>query len=305
MAALAVYTTVYPGVERFLADWYASLRRQTDQDFRLWVGLDVLDVAAAKAAMRGDPDAVWVQGREGDTPGSLRQRALKQVVEHHSAAVLVDSDDIMHPTRVETARKMLRDHDLAGCALRLVDAQGADLGASFGLPSHLAPDAVLPRTNAFGLSNSAARADLLRRCLPIPDAAVLVDWFLSTRAWLLGARLGFSDRVEMDYRQHGSNTARVRAPFSEQQVIEDTARVRGHFRLVLASDLEKAAPGRLEELKAAAADVELFHERVLLSPARLSRYLEALNGRETTMLWWAWVAHPSLRQLWATEERTA
>ena len=42
--------------------------------------------------------------------------------------------------------------------------------------------------------------------------------------------------------------------------------------------------------------------RVLLNPARLSRYVEALNGRETTMLWWAWVAHPSLRQMWATEE---
>jgi hypothetical protein len=264
----------------------------------------VLDVTAARAAMCGDPDAVWIQGRAGDTPGSLRQRALKQVAEHHSAVVLVDSDDIMHPTRVETAREMLRDHDLAGCALRLVDAHGADLSASFGLSSRLAPDAVLPRANAFGLSNSAVRAGLLQRCLPIPDAAVLVDWFLSTRAWLFGARLGFSDRVEMDYRQHGSNTARVRAPFSEQQLIEDTARVRAHFALVLRSDLDEAAPGRVEELKAAAADVELFHERVLLHPGRLSRYVEALNGLEATMLWWAWVAHPSLRQLWATEERT-
>ena len=85
-------------------------------------------------------------------------------------------------------------------------------------------------------------------------------------------------------------------------MIEDTERVRAHFRLVLASDLEEAAPSRLEELKTAAADVELFNERVLLSPARRSRYVDALNGRETTMLWWAWVAHPSLRHLWATEE---
>ena len=32
---LAVYTTVYPGVEPFLAEWRASLRAQTDGDFDL------------------------------------------------------------------------------------------------------------------------------------------------------------------------------------------------------------------------------------------------------------------------------
>ena len=31
MPRLALYTTVYPGVERYLADWYASVRRQTDR----------------------------------------------------------------------------------------------------------------------------------------------------------------------------------------------------------------------------------------------------------------------------------
>ena len=300
MATLALYTTVYPGVERYLADWYASVRRQTDQDFQLWVGLDLIDVEAARAAMGGDPGAVWVNGRDGDTPGSLRQRALAQVVERHSAVVLVDSDDVMHPTRVETARSMLAEHDLAGCALRVTDELGRSLDSTFTLPPGADTDAVFPRTNVFGLSNSAVRADLLRRCLPIPAAAVLVDWFLSTRAWLFGARMAFGERVEMDYRQHGNNTARVRAPFSSRQVIEDTARVRAHFRLVRASDLAGASTSRLERLEAAAADVELFYDRVISTPALLKRYVEAFNERPMTMVWWAWVAHPSLRHLWAT-----
>ena len=131
---------------------------------------------------------------QGDTPATIRQRALAQIVERHDAVVLVDSDDVMHPTRVATARAMLRGHDLAGCALRLVDERGSSLDMTFTLPPDMAPEDVFPRTNAFGLSNTAFRADVLRRCLPIPAAAVLVDWYLSTRAWLLGASLGFGER---------------------------------------------------------------------------------------------------------------
>lgn len=304
MASLALYTTVYPGVEPYLADWFASLRRQTDSDFRLWVGLDMMDPEAACSAMGGDPDAIWIRGEGGDTPGSLRQKALAQIVRHHSEVVLVDSDDIMRPSRVKTARRMLADHDMAGCPLRVVDERGTSLDMIFTLPPAVVADAVFPRTNAFGLSNSAVRTSLLERCLPIPDAAVLVDWFLSTRAWLFGARFSFGERIEMDYRQHGKNTARVQAPFPEQQVVEDTDRVRAHFRLVLESNLEGTLPGRLAELKAAAEDVDLFHERVIRNPTRLSRYVDGLNERATTMLWWAWVAHPSLRHLWTVEEGT-
>ena len=49
---LAVYTTVYPQMRPYFADWYASLRAQTDRDVDVWIGLDrmsaqdVLDLGA-------------------------------------------------------------------------------------------------------------------------------------------------------------------------------------------------------------------------------------------------------------------
>jgi hypothetical protein len=302
MATLALYTTVYPGVERYLADWYQSLRRQTDQDCQLWVGLDMVGVESTKAAMGGDPDAIWVPGRTGDSPATIRQRALAQIVASHDAVVLVDSDDIMHSTRIATARTMLRANDLAACALRLVDERGSSMDVTFTLPPNTTPEDVFPCTNAFGLSNSALRSEVLRQCLPIPAAVALVDWFLSTRAWLLGSRLAFGERVEMDYRQHRANMARVLAPFHEQQVILDTERVRRHFRLVGASPLEGVLPDRLAELERAAAGVEAFHERVVLQPKLLARYLQALNELSTPSLWWSWVANPLLRHMWTTQE---
>jgi len=256
MGALALCTAIYPGVETYLAGWYDALRRQTDQDYQLWVGLDMVSVETAKKAMNGAPDAIWVPGQKGDSPATIRQRVLTQVVERHDAVVLVDSDDIMHPTRIAAARALLRSSDLAGCALRLIDERGSSLNMTFTLPPNMAPEDAFPRTNVFGLSNTAFRAEMLRRCLPIPPAAVLVDWYLSTRAWLLGASMAFGETAEMDYRQHPANMARVRAPFDEQQVIEDTERVRQHFRLVRTSALEGADPQRVAELERAAADVE-------------------------------------------------
>jgi len=305
MAKLALYTTIYPGVEAVLADWYRSVCNQTDQGFQLWVGLDTVSVEAAKQAMGGDPDAIWVTSQRGDTPATIRQRAWARLVGSHDAVVLVDSDDIMHPTRVATARAMLRANDLVGCALRLVDETGSSMDLTVSLPRNMTPEDVFPRENAFGLSNSALRSDTLRRCLPIPKEAILVDWFLATRAWLLGATLAFGLRVEMDYRQHGANMARVLGPFGQKQVIQDTERVRQHFRLVRASSLEGAIPCRLAELERAAADVEAFRERVVLRPALVKRYVRDLNELCTTSLWWAWVANPALRHLWAPAEGAA
>jgi hypothetical protein len=251
------------------------------------------------------PEARWVAGRQGDTPAAIRQRALGRIVNEHDAVVLVDADDVMHPTRVSTAREMLGASDFVACALRIVDEHGASLDAAFTLPPGLNAEDVFPRTNAFGLSNSAVRCDLLRTCLPIPVAAIMVDWYLATRAWLRGARMAFTPQVEMDYRQYGSNTARVMGPYGEKQVIEDTERVRGHFDLVQASLPADALPDRVTQLKSAAADVEAFHGRVVLKPEVLARYLRALNGQTSPPLWWSWVANAALRHLWTDEGELA
>ena len=49
---LAVYTTIHPGCEPYLASWCDSIRRQTDRDFDLWIGLDALAPAACRRDAR-------------------------------------------------------------------------------------------------------------------------------------------------------------------------------------------------------------------------------------------------------------
>lgn len=295
---MAVYTTIYPGVEMYLTDWYRSVREQTDQDFQLWIGLDGIEATAVEAAIGSRLDVVWVPSEPGSTPALIRQGSLAQIIEDFDAVVLVDSDDILHPTRVAAARAALQTSELAACALRLVDQNRHDLRTTLTLPEQTAPDSILPRNNVFGFSNSAYRSELLRRCLPVPTEVALVDWFLATKAWLLGARLAFDPVVRMDYRQHGANMAPIRFPFDANQVIRDTKKVRDHYRLLQTSRFENVLPDRWAQVQEAAADVQLFSEQVTSQPSKLEDYVRNLNRLEPEVVWWWDVAQPALQWMW-------
>ena len=234
----------------------------------------------------------------GNTPALIRQRSLAQIVEDFDAVVLVDSDDILHPTRVAAARAALQTSELAACALRLVDQNRHDLRTTLTLPEQTAPDDILPRNNVFGFSNSAYRSELLRRCLPIPAGVALVDWFLATKAWLMGARLAFDPVVRMDYRQHGANMAPIRFPFDANQVIRDTKKVLEHYRLLQTSRIENVLPDRWAQVQEAAADVQLFSEQVASQPNKLEDYVRNLNSLEPEVVWWWDVAQPALQWMW-------
>jgi hypothetical protein len=300
MSAIALYTAVYPAAAPFLDAWHASVQAQTDRDYDLWISLDGLTEPAVAAQLGNRSATTFVVAEPGATTAQVRQQALTRIADDYEAVVLVDSDDLLHPDRVATARAGLEAADVTACGLRLVDEAGQPLGLSLATPDDEATDSVLPRTNAFGLSNTAYRSDVLRACLPIPAAAALVDWYLVTMAWLQGARLDYDPTPRMDYRQHGANMARIRPPFTPERVRTDTALVREHFRLVLDRLPAAALPARATQVHDAAADVAAFDQHVVKDAAALSRYVRALNAAPPPLLWWASVAHPPLRSLWST-----
>jgi hypothetical protein len=300
MSTLALYTAAYPGAAPFLADWYASVRAQDDGDFDLWISLDGLTEDDVAAMLGERPQARYVVADPGFTPAQVRHQALAQIADRYEAVVLVDSDDVLHPDRVAAARLSLRGADVAACGLRLVDEACRPLGVSLTEPDDGAAASTLPRSNVFGLSNTAYRSAVLRACLPIPAAAALVDWYLVTMAWLQGARLAFDPIPRMDYRQHGGNMARIRSPFTTERVRTDTALVREHFRLVLDGLPTGANPARATQLRDAATDVAAFEQRVVRDATILARYVRELNAAPPPLVWWASVAHPPLRSLWST-----
>ena len=300
MRDLAMYTAVYPGVEPYLRDWYRSVETQTDRDFVLWISVDGLSVDAVSAAIGSKPAATWVTSKKGDTPAAVRQRGLEKVLQSFDRIVLVDSDDILCPTRVEAAREALESTDVYACALRLVDRVGRDLGKTMTLPSGLSPADVLPSGNICGLSNTAYRRDALRRCLRIPSTAFAPDWYLATKAWLNGASMMFDPEPRMLYRRDGRNMVVVGPPYTAEQVSRDTDRVLEHFRLILSEAGEVQSSARFEMLVRALRDTESFFQFVVLSPPALSDYVRRLNDITESSTWWGHVAAPMLREMWSS-----
>jgi hypothetical protein len=294
---LAVCTAIYPGVCKFLPDWYHSICRQTDRNFDLWIGLDTVGVDDACRAIGAVPEARWVIGPPGTTPAALRQQLFDVVVNRYRHVILVDSDDVLSITRVEAARAALADYDVVGCSLRFGDAAGADLGLLFGPDADTDLKALLPRCNVFGLSNSAYRTRVLARCLPLPPACALIDWLIASRACACGASMWFDPVPRMVYRQHSRTVAHVLGPFTAARVLDAAGQVLRHFDLLL-SQPWNWPPGTRRPFVRQRARVVTFLETMRRSPPALESYVDALNTLKPKYVWWWAIANPELEGMW-------
>lgn len=294
---IAVYTTIYPGVEPFLSEWYTTVQEQIDNHFDLWIGVDGLELSKIKQLVGKHIETNWVLATQGATPAQVRQQVLEHLVNEYEALVFVDSDDLLLPTRVAEARYALRDSDVNGCALNLVNKQGTALNVVFRPRDLITAVSNMPRTNVFGLSNTAYRTEMMKQCLPIPPECVLVDWFLATMAWGMEARFSFDFVPRMYYRQHENNIAGFLPPFTARRVQLATKRVLGHYDCVLRRASVVSA-ARYEEIKIAAERVQIFFSAIAADNLMLTRYTDALNEMACETVWWAFVAHPELEWLW-------
>ncbi len=295
---LALYATAYPAVAGYLPAWYRSVCAQTDRDFRLWIAVDDMSADELWAVLGETPDAELVVAPPGSSPTAIRTLAIERILGEHDAIVFTDSDDILLPERVASSRAALQSYDVAACALDIVDAGGHDLGIVFGPSAADDPVRMLPRYNVFGLSNSAYRTDLLRRCLPIRPDAPLTDWVLATRAAALGASIHFDSVPMMKYRQYGTNIARVVPPFTAEEVRRAAEIVLLHYDCMLDGEAEPLPPPLRAALCDSRARALEFHRALALSPARSDRYVNALNALPPRYVWWWSVANPELEEVW-------
>lgn len=129
--------------------------------------------------------------------------------------LLADQDDVWHPGKVESllerARSAPCDHPLLVYSdARVIDgqerllAQSAARWQGFDLRSGLDFRRTLIQNTVPGCTMLVNRA-LLEAALPIPESAVMHDWWLLLVAHALG-EVRCVPKALLDYRQHESNT---------------------------------------------------------------------------------------------------
>jgi hypothetical protein len=298
--SLALYTTIYKGAEMFLSAWYQSVLAQTDCEFDVWIGVDQIEPIAVFDAVGAEFPAHWVAAEAPSTPVRVRQAGINAILSSENkyrGVVFVDCDDVMLATRLESVRTQLESNDVAACSMEIVNEDGGSLDTLFQ-PGPLAKiPSMLARTNAFGMSNTAYRTDLLREIPTTPPQCCLMDWFIATAGWIRGSRFHFDTTPRMQYRQYSRNIARVLPPFTSDDIRRGTALVLDHYRLVLSS-VSSIPEVIRSELEFAHANAQLFLRKVVEVPAVCEQYVHRLNNLSAVYLWWEWVAHPSLEDLW-------
>lgn len=128
--------------------------------------------------------------------------------------MLSDQDDVWFKDKVEKsvrAINALEDQKsplLVHTDLKVVDHSLNELSASFWAYSRLIPERsslkeLLLQNTVTGCTTIFNRP-LLEKCLPIPDEALMHDWWIALVAAAFGT-ISFIDQPTMLYRQHGHN----------------------------------------------------------------------------------------------------
>ena len=208
--------------ERFLAEQLDSLFDQTETGWTLLVRDDQsTDKTAAiveEYARRDDRIRVLQSppSRLG-TAGRNFAGLLEEAFEHGADYVFCcDQDDVWAPDKLARMldevrriegpdhRPSLVHHDLA-----VVDERLEPLAASYWSMMALSPadeknpQRLLSRNEVTGCAMACNRA-LLEIALPVPDEAIMHDWWLALFAAYFG-KLGFMPQQLVQYRQHGEN----------------------------------------------------------------------------------------------------
>lgn len=298
MPSAAVYTTVFPNALPFLAEFADSLEEQSDRDFDLFIGLDRLTREEVEQYF-GRQITGWFDHRNDDTPGTLRSRAFQTISDSYDLVVLVDSDDTLHPQRVEAARRGLREADVYACSLSLVNEEGHQLGFRVAPPTgDLGWKEFLSQVNIFGLSNTAYRSELLMEAGRVDASTGIVDWYLVSLALALGGRLTFDRRELMTYRQYGKSTLETVPPYTMPGTMRAVELARDHYRSIIpVVDGHDKAFGAL--LRTRQRDVEQFAH--VAEHRGIESYLQRLNEmthRTDELWWWQQIAAPDLEELW-------
>jgi glycosyltransferase involved in cell wall biosynthesis len=250
-----VLLTVYNGMP-FIADQLRSLQAQTHEDWRLWVRDDGSSDGtwdAVRAAARLDARIRPVERGGARHVGARDGFAwlLEHADDGRSGYVMFcDQDDVWLPGKIEVTLAAMRRAEaeegpsrpvLVHTDLTVVDAGLRVIDPSFWYYQGIRPE--LNRLNRLLYQNTVTgctamiNRPLRRLALPIPEQAVMHDWWLALVASGLGRVVPLREPTIL-YRQHGRNDTGAR-PYARRlaalgkavRALGEAAEVRGAIRL--------------------------------------------------------------------------
>ncbi len=210
----------------YLGELLDSLAAQSHDDFHLVVSDDVSsdgtpELVEARAGAFRNP--VQVIRRERPSGSASANFAALMAASTADYVFLADHDDIWLPEKIAAGLAQLkaaearvgRDTPILGHSdLGVIDAAGARTAPSYWAFKQIKPEAgqrlntALMAATVTGCALYANRA-LIARSLPLPEGAIMHDWWMNLVAVALG-EVVFDPEPRILYRIHGRNASRPR-----------------------------------------------------------------------------------------------
>lgn len=218
---MVILISTYNGA-LFLPDLLVSLADQTTADWHLLVRddgstdatLSILESFSARF-----PDKVTVLNDDGQRLGPFASFSKLIGCAQSSYVMLCDQDDIWSPDKIEKTLAVMQEAEkqhgsatplLVHTDLKVVDENLQLIADSFWKYQNLSPELgsrlnrLLAQNVVTGCTVMINRA-LANLATPIPDKAIMHDWWLALVAATFG-KVIYLDEPMILYRQHGKNS---------------------------------------------------------------------------------------------------
>lgn len=191
------------------ADWRLHIRDDCSRD-------DTPDVIEQYAARH--PERIVVIESPAKNRGACRNFSVLMECSEAPYLMLCDQDDVWLPKKVECSLERLRRLEamhgsstplLVHTDLEVVDSELRAVATSFWSHQLIDPDPSRPLNRLFAQNFVTGSAAIFNRslrdaALPVPEAALVQDWWLALVAAALG-RIDFLAQTTILYRQHERN----------------------------------------------------------------------------------------------------
>ncbi len=273
-----VVTVAYPGVEKYIDDYFSSLLDQTDQAFKILIFNDGFDaiVNLIPFQLTSKVELINLSGKGISKNREYVLRYLKTTP--FVKVIFADIDDTFQRNRIELVKKLLNKNDIVVNDLSIADSQ-MKICRQFYFSSRIADNSIVDISyicdkNIFGLSNTGINMQILSSIEFIPEQIIAVDWYIFT-ILLQKNEAVFTNQTSTNYRQHNSNLAGISLQSAEE--IERAFNVKkNHYKHL--SDLNQM-------MSKAAKEFEKLYDKFGPKSTLFSEYCNRIE-KNKRLLWW-------------------
>jgi len=221
---------IYPGIEKYLRDYFSSISKQTYKSFDVLIlndGLDLecLDIASSNILLHMPP---------GLTPSEIRFEGIKYAIEHsYSHLIFSDADDFFTEDRIELSVLSLTNYNFVYNNIVPVDetgkasADGKDLVNMF--PDQISNFEEVLDYNLFGMSNTSISIEGIND-IYIPRDIIAVDWWIYTLLLLNGAVGKYVEGPKTYYRQTDDNLVGAKKNLDKKRLVLGIKVKHAHYK---------------------------------------------------------------------------